>query len=231
VSVPSTAEALSALARVTLRRTLRRKAVWIALAFALLPRVFVQAMGRRALVSHSDDAFNVTLLLLAVVPPLFVAGAIGEEIEDRTATYLWSRPLARWTLVVGKLLVLAPLAVAVVCAGWILASLSVDDSLVLPLRTTLAIGAGALAISVVSAGIATLVPKHGMALTIVYVLADLTIGALPISLSRLSVTKQAGVIATFQSDTTTIAESAAAMAAIAAVWLIVALRRIRRLEA
>jgi len=231
MSVPSTAEAMSALARVTLRRTMRRKAVWIALVFALLPRLFVQAMGQRALLSHADDAFNVTLLLLAVVPPLFVAGAIGEEIEDRTATYLWSRPLARWTLVVGKLLVLAPLAVAVVCAGWIVARLGLDDSLVLPVRTTLAIGAGALAMSVVSAGIATLVPKHAMALTIVYVLADLFIGALPISLGRLSITRQAGIIATNHSDASTIAEAAAAMTVIAGVWLIVSLLRIRKLEA
>ncbi len=231
MSVPSTANALSALARVTLRRTLRRKALWVALVFALLPRMFAQLMGARALISHSDDAFNVAMLLLAVVPPLFVAGAIGEEIEDRTATYLWSRPLARWTLVVGKLIVLAPLSVVVVCAGWLLASLAVSDSLISPLATTLAIGAGAIAISVVSAGIATLVPKHGMALSIMYVLADLLIGAMPISLSKLSITKHTGVIASFHSDAATIAMSVVGMAVIAGVWLIVALRRIRRLEA
>jgi hypothetical protein len=128
------------------------------------------------------------------------------------------------------LIVLAPLAMAIVCASWLLASVALDAS-VAPLQSTLAIGAGALAVSCVSAGIATLVPRHAMALTIVYVLADLLIGALPASLAKLSITHHATVLGGRYSDGHAILESGLALAAISAVWLIVGLRRIRRLEA
>ena len=42
----------------------------------------------------------VELVVMALLSSVFVASSIGEEIEERTITYLWSRPLPRWTLLV-----------------------------------------------------------------------------------------------------------------------------------
>src|SRR5207237_965006 len=61
------------------------------------------------------------MMILAILPPLFVSSSIGEEIEDRTTTYLWSRPLARWTVVGGKLLALVPVVLALALGGWFVA--------------------------------------------------------------------------------------------------------------
>ncbi len=232
-AIPTTGATLSALVRLAIRRVLRRKALRVSLAIAALPTVFASMMHRRSVTTAADDTFNVVLLLVAVLPPLFVAASIGEEIEDRTATYLWSRPLARWTVVIGKLIALAPIAIAIVCASWIVAlAVSIGlDKIVAPWQTTGGIAAGTLAVCCASAGIASLVPRHGMALTIVYVLFDMMIGALPSSIANLSITHHASVLARFQSDAHALAEAGIALAVISAVWLALGLVRIRKLEA
>lgn len=232
-AVPSTGATLSALVRLSIRRVLRRKALRVSLAIAALPTVFASLMHRRSVVSAADDTFDVVLLLVAILPALFVAASLGEEIEDRTATYLWSRPLARWTVIVGKLIALAPIAIAIVCASWLVAlaaSLGIDH-VIAPYRATGGLAAGTLAVCCASAGIAALVPRHGMALTIVYVLFDMMIGALPSSIASLSITHHATVLGSFKSDAHALAESGITLAVISAVWLALGLARIRKLEA
>lgn len=221
--------ALSALARVTLRRTLRRKTVWVGAVIALLPTLFANFARGHSVISDVDDTFNVAKILLAIVPSLFVASAIGEEIEERTATYLWSRPVGRWTIVIGKLLALAPIVIAIVVASWILPDLVYFHGQML-VGPALALAAGALAVSMACAGIAAIVPKHGMALSIVYILVDLMIGALPTSLGKLTMTFHVGALVSRQMDAHDKLISGIALAAIAIVWLAAGLRRIRRVE-
>jgi hypothetical protein len=227
VSVQSKGAALSALARLSLVRLRRGKTLWIALGIALFPVFFAtQVRGHGGVLG---DTFVVVRLILAIVPALLVAAPIGEEIEDRTATYLWSRPLARWTVVVGKLIALAPIAIIVMCASWLAAGQLAGGHLPSP-QSFAALAAGTLAVSVVVASIATVLPKHGMALAIVYVMFDLLIGELPASLQQLSITRHTQVLAGLAKapiDATTIA----AILAIPAVWLAIALQRIRKLEA
>jgi ABC-type transport system involved in multi-copper enzyme maturation permease subunit len=225
----TSAGALSALARVTLTRTLRKKTVWVAAAIALLPTLFATSVRTHSVISEADDVFNVAKILLAIIPPVFVAAAIGEEIEDRTATYLWSRPLARWTVIVGKLLALVPFVMLLMAASWLLPAALVlhYDKLAMP---AIVLAAGAVAVSMTSAGIASLVPKHGMALTIIYILADLTIGALPTSIAKISMTYHVGALVSRQVDSHDKMMSAIALAAIASAWLAAGLRRIRRVE-
>jgi ABC-type transport system involved in multi-copper enzyme maturation permease subunit len=229
MTVPTAGAVLGSLARVTWKRTLRRKTLWVAAAISLLPTVFVVSVHSHTVISEVDDVFNVAKVLLAILPPLFVAAAIGEEIEDRTATYLWSRPLGRWTVVIGKLLALSPLVIAYVCASWLLPAVLIlhYDAALVP---TLALAAGALAAAMVSAGIASIVPRYGMSLTIVYVLADLTIGALPTSVAKVSFTYHVGVLVSRHAEGVDKIESAIGLAVIAGLWLAAGLRRIRRLE-
>ena len=94
--------------------------------------------------------------------------------------------------------------------------------------STLGLALGAVALALVSAGIATLAPKHGLALAIAYVMfIDLPIGELPLSLSTLSITHHVSTLAHAGVIT---AGPLATMAALGGVWLAIGLWRVRRLE-
>jgi len=220
--VPTAGEALATMARLTLVRMTRGKLIWISIAMAVLPILYAAS-------GIGSSLFTFQMLVLTVMPPLFVAPSIGEEIEDRTATYLWSRPLPRWTILAGKLVALAPVAMIVTVGSWIAATWIASKALP-PTGTMVGLGAGALAISAISAAIATLAPKHGMALSIIYVMMiDGGIGLIPGSIRLASVTHAATAIAGL-SDETSPVTGAIALIVIASVWFAVAFRRIGRLE-
>lgn len=224
--VPSTLSTLVTVMGVTLRRFERGKAVWVLAVIALVP-AFIAALfgGRSGMVTVIAEA---QLIIMALLPSILIASSIGEEIEDRTTTYLWSRPIARWAMVAGKLLALTPIAVLLVCLGWEAAAhVATNESI--PFRHTIAYGAGTVAVSLIAAGIALLVPRQGMALSIVYlVLIDLIIGGIPASLQAISVSHQVRVLADPAEHH--IVQPAITLAVIAGVWLAIGLARLRRLE-
>lgn len=219
----STGAALATLARVTLLRARRGKALWIAALIAALPVAYAAIARAQHAGIDADDIFQRVLPIYALLPAMLVGSSIGDEIEQRTTTYLWSRPLARWTVLAGKLLALAPVVAAYGVVGWLLA---------LKLGGFEASGAGAAAMalggvvtSAVTAGIALVVPRYAMALGISYMLLDLVIGWLPFSLRALSLTHQLHALT--QGDT-----AAAGWAlAITAAWTGVAVLRVRKREA
>lgn len=226
--VPSAAAAMWTIARVTVRRLSRRRALWVCGAIALLPVAFAIVMQSNG-GHHFEDMFAIDVLVLAILPPAFVASSIGEEIEDRTTTYLWSRPLPRWSLLIGKLVGLAPIAIVFVVGGWWIAIRILNQQSPRP-DAMIALSAAVLAVSAISAGISALVPKHGMALTIVYMLFfDLPIGEIPASIQIASVTHQAQLIAHVHAEGSA-SSGAIAMAIVAGLWLGVGLWRVQRLE-
>ncbi len=230
MSVPSTATTLWSLAMLSLRRLRRSRAPWIALVIASLPVFFGVAANRAGQHSHlMGDIYVAEMLVLAVLPAMFVAASIAEDIEDRTTAYVWSRPIARWSVIIGKLLALAPVAMLLVAGGWALAVNASGDGWP-PARTTGAMAAGALAMSLLSTGIATLAPKHGMALTIVYVIVfDLPIGEIPASLQILSITHQTRLLAGISTTDGPLAPLIT-LAVLGGLWLALSLWRIKRLE-
>jgi ABC-type transport system involved in multi-copper enzyme maturation permease subunit len=222
--VPSTASAVLTIARVTLLRMSRGKLIWVALCISLLPVLLALALPDK----NDETIFGVQMLVLGVLPPMFVASSIGEEIEERTATYLWSRPLPRWTILAGKLVALVPLVIFVVVGAYVVA---VELALhIVPYKGMAALALGALATSVVAAGIATLVPKHGMSLSIIFLLfIDLPVGEIPASVRLISVTHDAASLGGANTETPA-STAAIALAVISALWLALAFRRIGRLE-
>lgn len=229
-SVPSTTTALWALFRLTLKRIGRGRMMWVAVAVSILPILFAIPMSMGRHLDKLGSIRAVELFVLAILPPMFAAPAIAEEIEDRTASYLWSRPLARSTLLAGKLLALAPAgAVAVVLSWWLAAMVATGEGP--PTQSTIAFAVGSLAVACVAAGLATLAPKRGLGLAIIYILViDLPMGQLPVSLQWLSVTHATNVLCGFD-DRSAASSGAIALAAISAVWLAVAFRRVGRIEA
>lgn len=226
-AVPPTSAMIRTLAGVTLKRLVRGKALWIAAVLAALPVVLAtvfHAIGRSA---SQRELFAPTMLLFAVLPALLVGASVGEDIEDRTSTYLWSRPIARWAVLAGKLLALTPIVVALIVGGWVIAAgLAAGPPSV---TAILGLAAGAVATSLVVAGIAVVVPRHGMALTIAYMLVDLFIGELPFSVQQLAVTYHTRVLAGLD-GAPAIAAPLIGLAVIAGVWTAIGLRRIRRIE-
>lgn len=226
-AVPPTSAMIATLVGVTLKRLTRGKALWIAAGLAALPVVFaavLQGAGRSA---SPSELFAPTMLLFAVLPALLVGASVGEEIEDRTSTYLWSRPIARWAVLAGKLLALTPIVAALIVGGWAIAGALATGA---PSVTAiLGLAAGAVATSLVVAGIAVVVPRHGMALTIAYMLVDLFIGELPFSVQQITVSYHTRVLAGLQGPSA-IAAPLIGLAVIAGVWTAIGLRRIRRIE-
>jgi ABC-type transport system involved in multi-copper enzyme maturation permease subunit len=225
-----------AIAGLTWRRLLRGRSLWIAGLIALLPVAFglvLRTQGPRRDVVDELLAFQ--LLVLAVLPPMFISSSIGEEIEDRTMTYLWSRPIPRWTVVIGKLLALAPIAMVLVVVSWQLGCALGLESVPDP-RSHIALAAGGAAVSAVATGVAVLVPRHGMALTIGYMLLDFWLGLIPASIKHLSICHAVIAISLPSPEGGDggggdVATAAVGMAVIAGIWLGIALWRIRRLEA
>jgi ABC-type transport system involved in multi-copper enzyme maturation permease subunit len=228
-SVPGTLSTVWTLAGITLKRLGRGKALWIALLFAALPVVYATIVRGRGKEISLRDLFNVSTLLLAIVPAMFVSASIGEEIEERTSTYLWSRPIARWAVLAGKLIALVPLVIALVVGGWYGGLRTAQASAPL-VSSCAALATGCVAASLIAAGIATVLPKHGMSLTIGYMLVDVFIGALPFSLRELSITHQTVVLSRLGLEPPATSGALIAMGIVAGVWGVVSFARIQRLE-
>jgi hypothetical protein len=225
--VPPTSVMIRTLAGVTLKRLARGKALWIAAVLAALPVVFAAVLLGRGRPASPRELLAPSLLLFAVLPALLVGASVGEEIEDRTSTYLWSRPIVRWAVLAGKLTALTPIVVVLCVGGWAIASaLNTGAPSV---AGCLGLAAGAVASSLVVAGIAVVVPRHGMALTIAYMLVDLFVGELPFSLRQLAITYHTRALAGLADDAG-IAAPLIGLAVIAGVWTAIGLHRIRRIE-
>jgi ABC-2 type transport system permease protein len=222
------------IARLTLMRLVRGRALWVSGLIAGLPVAFAYVLSTRDRPDMSTivDVFAFEQLVLAVLPALFIASSIGEEIEERTTTYLWSRPIPRWAVFAGKLIALLPIVCVLSVASWFTASM-VGLATPPTAISCVALALGAIGLSLVAAAIATLVPKYAMALTICYMLFfDVPLGVMPASIKHVSITHHVRMIA----DVISVAEDTVTsgiigIAIIAFIWTVVGLWRIRRLEA
>ena len=225
-------EATTALARLALRRILRGKTMWVALAVSLLPcliAVLVRANSHDAIKAWTE-LLKYVLPLIAIIPPILVASSLSDEIDEKTAAYLWSRALPRWSVVTGKLLGLAPIAAGAIALGMALSWLILGGPTAVPSamfgRTILGLAAGTVAASVVSAMFATLAPRFAVPLAIGWLLFDSLIGSLSMNLHAIAVSFGARAIA----RDVDVATGAISLLVLTTIALIIALRRIDRIE-
>jgi ABC-type transport system involved in multi-copper enzyme maturation permease subunit len=228
--VLSGAAASAGIARVTWTRAVRSRALLGAVLLAAIPlamAVIFRALGER----HWRGVIEISHASAAVLAALVIAGPIGEEFEDRTMTYLWSRPLPRWSVITGKLVALAPLAALLMAGGLVLALREAGgEPAGATERAATALALGMLARAAVAAAIATLVPRQALALTIAYLFFfDLPLAAIPARLQVATIWFHEDAIAGIE-----LGEGATAgvigMLAIAAIFLGIALWRVRRIE-
>ncbi|HEY4056493.1 MAG TPA: ABC transporter permease [Kofleriaceae bacterium] len=213
------------LARITLKRLVRGRVVWVALGISMLPIFYAAIMRTHA----GNELFGFEEAALGAICPMLVGATFGDEIEDKTLTYLWSRPIARWAVLVGKLLAIIPIAAGFVVASWLLCSLIVGG--MPPLITIVALILGAKVLALLSTTIATLAPKHGLAIAISYLLFfDFPLGGMPVSLRVVSITRQIGIASSLWDGTSHAVGGFIALAVIATILWLLTLWRVRRLE-
>ena len=230
------AAATWALARLALTRALRGKALYVAMSLIALPLIITSVrvgLGHERL-EVFDAAFELTLLILPVVPSILIGPSLADELEDKTSAYLWSRPLPRWSIVAGKLAGLAPLGALIMMAALAISWAIVGGPAAVPAGTALlaiaGIGAAALVGAAVVAALATLVPRHAVATSVVYLLfVDAFVGAMPLKLQYVSVAFAARALGG-QHATAGAVAGALTLSVIGALAVSVAIRRIATLE-
>lgn len=111
-------QAVRVVARISWTRLRRGRTLWMTALLGTIP--LLAAAWQRAF--EPDPAARwetIAQLMLRIfvtlAAALHLASAVGEEIEGRTYTYLWSRPMPRAALLLGKLLAALP---ALVVASW-----------------------------------------------------------------------------------------------------------------
>lgn len=229
---PGALRAIGILASLTLRRSLRSRAIWLSLFLATLPTVFALIAGADGSPRDWRRTFNITTFLLALIPPLHMAGVIGDEMDEKTITFLWSRPIARWVVLVGKLTALIPICAAVLLVAVGLPKLVVpgfDGSDVL--RGGLAVCLGVLAIGITSAGIGSLATRFSLPTAVMYMLLiDLPMSAVPFQIQEISIFHQIRQISQVDPTYDPTGPAVAMLLCMAAVWIVIAVWRTRRAE-
>jgi hypothetical protein len=245
----SAGAAIAAVASVVSKRFLRGATMWIGIGLAALPVAQAALISNKVRVvqvllkvrwlslgamkapprdlSWLAGTFGFETVVLGIVAALLVAWPVGQDIEDRTATYLWSRPLPRWTILVGKLVVLVPIVMAIFGASWIAVTvLTKVDPTPWPF---VALAAAVIAASALASALALALPKHPLVLALlVLALLDPVVGAMSGGIALVTVSYNARVLGGFEDAD--VLPSAIAMAVITGVWLWLALRKIARTE-
>jgi ABC-type transport system involved in multi-copper enzyme maturation permease subunit len=231
----SGAAATLALARLALVRAIRGRALWIAAALALLPVVVVSV---RVGLGHGHDdvwrtAFELTLLTLPIVPSILIGPSLADELEDKTSAYLWSRALPRWSIITGKLLGLAPIAAVILVVALSVSWMVIGGPAAVPAGVAVGglvgVGAAALTGSAMVAGLSTLLPRHAVAVSVVWLLfVDSSIGSLPLKLRYLSISFGGRTLAGFTD--VGLAAGTITLLALAGAGVAVAVLRIARME-
>ncbi len=223
LDIPTSSTAVGVVARVAFRRALRAMLL-VAVVSALLPAVFALLSGHVG--NIVSDGYTMETALLAIVAPLIVGWPIGDEIDDRTATYLWARPIARWTILAGKLVALVPIVFAVFALGWIAFSAAAGRSP--EPREVGALGLAVLAASAAASGMALLLPKHPLVFGVMVLIVDKTLGAMPASIKNITISHASQVVAGLSDGD--VVGSLITLAVIIAFWLWLGVWRIRRIQ-
>ncbi|NUP06981.1 MAG: ABC transporter permease subunit [Polyangiaceae bacterium] len=223
----------SILAKIAWLRLVRGRTYYITIVLALVP-LLLAALEQG---SHPKSPWNaaVEATLRFVVPlgaAIHVSGAVGDELEQRTFTYLWSRPIPRSSVVVGRLLIMIPLlfALSVVVLGlsFAIASTGVDAEDFA--RAIGACAASTIVCCIFAVGGGALFPRQPMLFTIgVFLTVEQFLFAIPAA-KYLSIVAHSRVLAGLDPEDTNMTAAAVGLTLLGAIWLAIALFRVSTAE-
>lgn len=230
---------LWAMARLTRKRLLRGRIVWVVAILAALPLVLAAVLTVE-LRSPSERWWNTAEMMLRslvmLAPVLLLAGAVSDENDAKTYTYLWSRPIRRQVVILGKMVAIVPiiagLAVLALAAGC--AITAPDQAAAVLARTAGAAIGGVIAVSAFAVGLGALFPRYPTAVALGWVVfaeqALPTVKAVQNLSALYHVQVIAGLPRSFIPSDAEPIESALALVMLTALWLGVAWWRMTRLE-
>ncbi len=223
------------------KRLVRGRSIWLSVLLLLVPVLLAVAASLGA----PDPAERWTMVavlsfrsLVLLAPVVHLAGALADEIEGKTYTYLWSRPIPREAVLLGKLVavtpalaVLAPLALAVAWA--IVAAGPGETDPAWLLRALPAAALGVVAASAFALGLGALVPRHPLVAALSWVFfGEQVLPAVP-AVQNLSALHHVQVLAALpraQLGSGDPLGAAVALVVLTALWLGVAIARVRTVE-
>lgn len=230
------------IARLTWLRLVRGRAIWITVLLCTIP--ILVALVAALQVPDAAERWSIvaelsfrSLVLLA--PVVHLAGALGEETDGKTYTYLWSRPIPRRAVLLGKMLAMTPLlcvlAPAALVGGYLIVAAGAGS--VEPAWLARALPAAALGVvtaSTFALGLGALVPRHPLVAALAWVfIGEQILPAVP-AVQNLSALHHVEVLAALPHPPSSItgqpAGSAIALLVLAGVWLTVALWRVQAFE-
>ena len=147
---------MTAIFQLTLHQLIRRRRYIIVLLVSLLPVLlsgFYWYVGgsdpERPRVDEFHDVVTARLIVSVVLPVaalLLSTATLGDEVEDQTLVYLVLKPIARWRIVVPKLLAtILGVAVPISMSGTVSSLLITDGDVATALVTAVGVTAGAAA--------------------------------------------------------------------------------------
>ncbi len=165
----------------SLRRARRGRGVWLAL--AMLALAVASALVATATDYGGITFFKQTLALFVrfltpFIMALLASHAVAEEVQAKTITYLFSRPIPRWSLPVGKYLGSVCVAAPLLCLSLVLiyliglASYPGEIAAELPvlLQGLVATCLGAVLFGAVATAFGTMITGHPFVVNLIFLL-------------------------------------------------------------
>jgi ABC-2 type transport system permease protein len=238
---------IAVVASVTFKALLSRRRAILMVLLCLVPVGLAVLARLRGLPGDSVEraAAVIELLIVRTVLPLVAlvlgTSAIGAELEDGTAIHLLTKPVARWRIVVAKILAAAPAAAALVVASTLLTGLIIGGERGSgPVTVALAIAVAVGALLYVAVFVAlSVITSRALIVGLIYVvlweglLAGLFEGTQALSIRQYTMSIAAaldpsGVLATEAPLDTGTAVVASVIVLLGATWI--ATRRLASLE-
>lgn len=104
---PSGIKAALLIGTMSVRLSLGARLVWVIIGLLSLPMLaagFSLATESAGLSFFKHELSAYLRFFVPFIMALFASSAVAEEVQDRTITYLFSRPIRRWSLPAGKFL-------------------------------------------------------------------------------------------------------------------------------
>ena len=167
--------------RLSLRQLVKRRRILIVLLLAIVPVVVAAILSAFVGGDEGHDGNQVNALWLNLLDAMIVAAILpivtialatasfGDELEDRTLSYLVLKPVSRWRIVLPKLVAAIVVGAALLVVSGVVATLlELDGSVQAAIAVGVALFAGVLAYAAIFTWVG-LITSRALAFGLIYV--------------------------------------------------------------